>query len=84
MLPGFLFVYSLVRLCEMSHEGCGLGAGIVMFMAIATGVSAGAALGVGLLRYFIVFTLSRRRSGLEFYTEQPVGLNRSVAGKREI
>ena len=79
-LPGALCAYSIFRLCEMSHEGvdCGLGAGIVISIAVATGLSAAAALAVGALRYLLHLAFShRRRGGLEFYTEPPTGLTPS-------
>jgi len=73
-LPGALCAYSLFRLCELNQDGpaCGLGAGIVIPIAVATGLSTAAALAVGALRYLLSLAFSRRcRGGLEFYTERP-------------
>lgn len=71
-LPGAILGYSLWRLGEITNQpgDCGLGGGIVGFIAVASGLSFAAALMAAVLpRTFL--SLCRRRGGLEFFHEVP-------------
>ena len=77
-LPGAFFLFSLFRLAEMSHGsqvGCGLGAAIVVFCTIGTGLSTAGPLLVALIRYALLVLSRRRRGagGLEFFSETEIG-----------
>ena len=66
-VPGAFCLFTLYRLWEMSREeqtGCGLGAGIVFFCALFSGLSTALALGVALIRHHMRPGQPPERSGV--------------------